>query len=141
MEKEEKTELDIIIEEMLSKEYFIPSDEDMTAMWNKYFEYPNFNDKSLKDLLFKIATTENAKIMEGKHTQYGYEIEWYVVFYTSPSQVATLHQRRFYDYPHLVFEYEAKKKNNGYESTTVGGWKITLGQCRSLIKHYNPKWV
>lgn len=139
--EEESNDLEVIIPKMLSKELFHVTLEDESAMWHGTFDYPNFNDKLLKDILFKMGTADKGLILRGTHNEGGWKIEWSVSYYTSPIQVKIPFQRHFSDYPLLLFEFVAEKPLENYISMPRGGQRITLGQCRSLIKHYDFEWV
>jgi hypothetical protein len=129
------------IEEMLTKDEFIVTEEIRDEILHGDFKYPDFFDDSLRMLLSKILESKSHELLKGEHKDKDWEIQWNIHFFTSPKQLKLIFRDRIQNYPCFSLGYMYSEPfGNG--SKGIGGFKlIEMGHCLSLIRHYKHEWL
>lgn len=126
------------ITEMLNKDFFLLSKEDMKKIIEFEFEYPDYNTKELNFLLNKMAFTKDPLIIKGKKEEQDWKISWDVMYFTSPTQLKIIFRDYIKDYPQLILNYNYVSETG---RAIMGNTKISIGQCVSLLRNYNSSFI
>lgn len=131
------------LKELLSKDLFVLTDEDIKKIVSCDFDYSPYNvdiDK-LNQLLFRIATANHPNILQIKFEDEAWDISLSIKFFTNPEQVKIIFRDFIQDYPTFALDYSIQKKCESGQSGNSGFKKISMGRVLSLMKQFKFDWV
>jgi hypothetical protein len=128
-------------EAILTKHLFIPTNEEIQAMWQESFQYPDYNTQELKELLFRMAMADDTRIAHAESIDAEFKIELDLWFMTSPKQVKTFFQYKFNSYPFLSLWSKIEKKSSLGRLASYNHRAISLGEAVSLLKQFKFQWI
>jgi hypothetical protein len=140
-EKELDEQIKAKMREILSKDLFIVDKQTVEQIIKCEYEYPNYNTPELKELLFRMAITTEAKIGETSYKDEEWDISLELWFATSPRQFKVIFQDRFEDYPFLFLIAKVGKQASFGTNYIVSQQPITLGRAVSLLRQFKFKWT